>query len=55
MQAIVQTSAELSHDEIQRYARHVIMPEVGIDGQRKLKAAKRLFLGNSVIKKLEKN
>lgn len=45
MQAIVQTSAELSHDEIQRYARHVIMPEVGIDGQRKLKAAKVLLIG----------
>ncbi|GAB5494085.1 MAG: molybdopterin-synthase adenylyltransferase MoeB [Phototrophicaceae bacterium] len=45
MQAIVQTSAELSHDEIKRYARHVIMPEVGIDGQKKLKAAKVLLIG----------
>src|SRR5215471_17582656 len=29
----------LTNDEIQRYSRHLIMPEVGIDGQRKLKAA----------------
>ncbi len=45
MQAIVQTSAELSHDEIKRYARHVIMPEVGIEGQKKLKAASILLIG----------
>lgn len=45
MQAIVQTSAELSHDEIKRYARHVIMPEVGIEGQKKLKAASVLLIG----------
>ena len=29
----------LSQDEIKRYSRHLIMPEVGIDGQRKLKAS----------------
>jgi len=45
MQAIVQTTAELSHDEIKRYARHVIMPEVGIEGQKKLKAASVLLIG----------
>lgn len=45
MQAIVQISAELSHDEIKRYARHVIMPEVGIEGQKKLKAASVLLIG----------
>ena len=28
----------LSQDEIKRYSRHLIMPEVGMDGQRKLKA-----------------
>src|ERR1700752_3390665 len=28
----------LSQEEIKRYSRHLIMPEVGIDGQRKLKA-----------------
>src|SRR6188508_1848495 len=36
---------ELSRDEIQRYSRHLIMPEVGIDGQRKLKAARVLCVG----------
>src|SRR5688572_29778212 len=30
---------ELSQEEIKRYSRHLIMPEVGIDGQRRLKAA----------------
>ena len=36
---------ELSGDEIKRYSRHLIMPEVGVDGQRKLKAAKVLCIG----------
>jgi adenylyltransferase/sulfurtransferase len=35
----------LSHDEIMRYSRHLIMPEVGIKGQRKLKAASVLLIG----------
>ncbi len=35
----------LSHDEIRRYSRHLIMPEVGLDGQRKLKAARVLCVG----------
>ncbi len=35
----------LGHDEIQRYSRHLIIPEVGIEGQRKLKAAKVLCIG----------
>ena len=34
-------AAELTNDEIKRYSRHLIMPEVGVDGQRKLKAAQR--------------
>ena len=29
----------LTNDEVARYSRHLIMPEVGIEGQRKLKAA----------------
>src|SRR5215813_8385211 len=33
---------ELTNDEVKRYSRHLIMPEVGVDGQRKLKAAKVL-------------
>ncbi len=37
--------AELTNDEVKRYSRHLIMPEVGVDGQRKLKAAKVLLIG----------
>src|SRR6185503_1889746 len=36
---------ELTNEEIKRYSRHLIMPEVGIDAQRKLKAAKVLCIG----------
>ena len=36
---------ELSHDEITRYSRHLIMPEVGMEGQRKLKQASILCVG----------
>jgi molybdopterin/thiamine biosynthesis adenylyltransferase/rhodanese-related sulfurtransferase/molybdopterin converting factor small subunit len=35
----------LSNEEIKRYSRHLIMPEVGMDGQRRLKAAKVLCIG----------
>jgi molybdopterin/thiamine biosynthesis adenylyltransferase/rhodanese-related sulfurtransferase/molybdopterin converting factor small subunit len=35
----------LSNDEILRYSRHLIMPEVGMDGQLKLKSAKVLMVG----------
>lgn len=35
----------LSHEEVQRYSRHLIMPEVGMDGQKKLKAASVLLIG----------
>jgi adenylyltransferase/sulfurtransferase len=35
----------LNNDEIKRYSRHLIMPEVGIEGQRKLKSAKVLCIG----------
>jgi sulfur-carrier protein adenylyltransferase/sulfurtransferase len=37
--------ATLSKEEILRYSRHLIMPEVGMDGQTKLKAAKVLCIG----------
>jgi molybdopterin/thiamine biosynthesis adenylyltransferase/rhodanese-related sulfurtransferase/molybdopterin converting factor small subunit len=37
--------ATLSKDEILRYSRHLIMPEVGMDGQLKLKNAKVLLIG----------
>ena len=38
-------AVELSNNEIKRYSRHLIMPEVGLDGQKKLKAAKILLVG----------
>src|SRR5262249_4977418 len=37
--------ATLSNDEILRYSRHLILPEVGMEGQQKLKAAKVLLVG----------
>ena len=36
---------ELSNDEISRYSRHLIMPEVGLEGQKKLKNASVLCIG----------
>ena len=39
------TMPTLSNQEVQRYSRHLIMPEVGMDGQRKLKAARVLCVG----------
>jgi sulfur-carrier protein adenylyltransferase/sulfurtransferase len=38
-------SETLSKDEILRYSRHLIIPEVGVEGQQKLKAAKVLLVG----------
>ena len=38
-------TAQLSKDEILRYSRHLIMPEVGMEGQLKLKRAKVLCVG----------
>jgi sulfur-carrier protein adenylyltransferase/sulfurtransferase len=36
---------ELTREEVQRYSRHLIMPEVGMEGQRRLKAARVLCVG----------
>ncbi len=36
---------KLSHEEILRYSRHLILPDVGVEGQRKLKAARVLLIG----------
>jgi len=36
---------KLTNEEIARYSRHLILPEVGMEGQRKLKAAKVLAVG----------
>src|SRR5215468_8730628 len=38
-------TATLTNDEILRYSRHLIMPEVGMEGQQKLKAARVLCIG----------
>lgn len=45
MQPVVQELAELNNDEIRRYGRHLIMPEMGIEGQRRLKASSVLLIG----------
>src|SRR3954470_443268 len=39
------TLPTLSNEEVLRYSRHLIMPEVGMEGQQKLKAAKVLCIG----------
>jgi adenylyltransferase/sulfurtransferase len=39
------TPPGLSNEEIRRYSRHLIMPEVGLEGQKKLKAARVLAIG----------
>jgi adenylyltransferase/sulfurtransferase len=38
-------AAELSAEELRRYARHVILPEVGLEGQRRLKESRVLAVG----------
>jgi sulfur-carrier protein adenylyltransferase/sulfurtransferase len=36
---------ELTNEEIARYSRHLLLPEIGVEGQKKLKAAKVLIVG----------
>ena len=43
--ALSQQEVKLSKEEIQRYSRHLIMPEVGLEGQLKLKRARVLMIG----------
>jgi len=43
--ALQQQEVKLSREEIQRYSRHLIMPEVGMEGQLKLKRARVLTIG----------
>ena len=47
MAAITEPAAlpELTPEEMARYSRHIMMPEVGLEGQRKLKAARVLCVG----------
>jgi sulfur-carrier protein adenylyltransferase/sulfurtransferase len=42
---LVEPAAELTVDEIRRYSRHLIIPDVGMDGQKRLKNAKVLVVG----------
>jgi sulfur-carrier protein adenylyltransferase/sulfurtransferase len=43
--AATETKLPLSHAEMLRYSRHLLLPEVGVSGQRKLKAARVLTVG----------
>src|ERR1044071_3827270 len=43
--AVGRPAAALSPEETRRYGRHLILPEVGVEGQRKLKAARVLLVG----------
>jgi sulfur-carrier protein adenylyltransferase/sulfurtransferase len=38
-------TGELTRDELMRYSRHLTLPDVGLDGQRRLKAARVLCIG----------
>ena len=41
----VETADALSSEEVLRYSRHLILPDVGLDGQRRLKAGRILLIG----------
>ncbi|MGB9224725.1 adenylyltransferase/sulfurtransferase MoeZ [Mycobacterium sp.] len=42
---LVAPAAELSRDEVARYSRHLIIPDLGVDGQKRLKNARVLVIG----------
>ena len=42
---LVEPAAELTVDEIRRYSRHLIIPDVGVTGQKRLKNARVLCVG----------
>ncbi len=42
---LVERAAELTIDEVRRYSRHLIIPDVGMSGQKRLKNAKVLVIG----------
>jgi molybdopterin/thiamine biosynthesis adenylyltransferase/rhodanese-related sulfurtransferase len=42
---LVEPAAELTRDEVMRYSRHLIIPDVAMDGQKRLKNAKVLAVG----------
>jgi len=43
--ALVEPAAELTTEEVRRYSRHLIIPDVGMTGQKRLKNAKVLVIG----------
>ncbi|HEX6937256.1 MAG TPA: ThiF family adenylyltransferase, partial [Actinomycetes bacterium] len=43
--ALVEPASELTVDEVRRYSRHLIIPDVGMTGQKRLKNAKVLVVG----------
>ncbi|WP_096285385.1 adenylyltransferase/sulfurtransferase MoeZ [Mycobacterium ahvazicum] len=42
---LVDAAGELSRDEVARYSRHLIIPDLGVDGQKRLKNARVLVIG----------
>ena len=42
---LVEPAADLTREELERYSRHVIIPEIGSEGQRRLKNARVLVIG----------
>ena len=45
MPPLVEPAAELTREEIARYSRHLIIPDLGLDGQKRLKNARVLVIG----------
>jgi adenylyltransferase/sulfurtransferase len=46
MDPVIKDRAKLTNEEIKRYSRHLILPEVGMEGQERIKAAKVLLIGS---------
>ncbi len=42
---LVEPAAELTREEVARYSRHLIIPDLGVDGQKRLKNARVLVIG----------
>ena len=42
---LVEPAGQLSRDEVARYSRHLIIPDLGVDGQKRLKNARVLVIG----------
>src|SRR5262245_31906427 len=45
MKGLISSSTGLTSDELVRYSRHITLPEVGVAGQQRLKAARVLCIG----------